>query len=323
MKKKLLFFLCVFVEIIIIGFFGFHIYNKINIKGVSTSVNILKKEDLVFGNSKDLKYFYELNPNAKGEDVNSWAILKASYTTNSDGFNERFDYPVEKSDDVFRIVTLGDSFTFGLFVDTPKNYPEQLEDLLNSKLECKNIKKFEVINLGIAGYDIQYAIERYKLRGAKYNPDLILWLLKDDDFLEIKDFVLPQQYKYDKQYAKLTEEERKKITPAFTRAWEENIRTLGRENIVNKQKEFFEDFFSIYKNKLVFLSFENLDSEFKKILNGYVAKRKNAFFHDSLINIYTEADTYFFDRHPTDKGYALIAKDILGFIKKSGSFKCF
>lgn len=322
MKKKLLFFLCIFVEIAIIGFFGFHISNKTNIKGISTSVNILKKEDLVFGNSKDLKYFYEIKPNAKGEDVNSWARLKAIYTTNADSLNERFDYLVEKPAGVFRIMTIGDSFTFGLYVDTKDNYPEQLEDLLNNTLACKNIKKFEVINLGITGYDIQYAIERYKLRGAKYQPDMILWFLKDDDFLEIKDLVTPEQIRYEKEYQRMTDEEKKNIKPPFTRAWEESISTLGRENIVNKQKEFFEDFFSIYKNKLVFLSFENLDSEFKKILNGYVAKRKNAFFHDSLTNIYTEADVYFFDRHPTNKGHALMAADIRRFLYKNDILPC-
>ncbi len=318
--RFLIFSAFIILELIIAGILGLRIFRKNNVKGVSVAIP-LRKDQLVFGGSKNFPYFYELNPNAKGEDVNSWAALKASYTTNADGLNEKFDYSPEKPDDVFRIMTLGDSFTFGLFVDTPKNYPEQLEELL--KNTCSKKKKFEVINLGIAGYDIQYTIERYKLRGQKYNPDLILWLLKDDDFLEIKDFVLPRQYEYDRQYAQLTEEERKKMTPAFTRAWEESIHRLGREYIVNKQKEFLEDFFGLYKGKTVFLSFAAIDKEFRRILSDFAKKKDNVFYHDNLVDIYSQKNTYFFDKHPTGKGYELIAEDMFNFLLEKNILICY
>ena len=129
--------------------------------------------------------------------------MKAVYNINSDTFNERFDYEINKDDKTFRIITLGDSFTFGYIVDTKNNWTELLEDKLN-QLHCANFDKIEVINLGVVGYDIQYSVERFKLRGKKYNPDLVLWLLKGDDFQEIKEIVQPKWNKMNSEWSKLS-----------------------------------------------------------------------------------------------------------------------
>ena len=75
-------------------------------------------------------------------------------------------------------MTLGDSFTFGVYVNTEDNWTELLEDKLNSiKNICPNTDHFEVINLGVGGYDIEYAAKRYINRGKVYNPNIILLLL--------------------------------------------------------------------------------------------------------------------------------------------------
>ena len=58
---------------------------------------------------------------------------------------------IKKNKDTFRIITLGDSFTFGMYINTKDNWTELLEDKLNSDMGCKNISMFEVINLGVGG----------------------------------------------------------------------------------------------------------------------------------------------------------------------------
>lgn len=127
--------------------------------------------------------FYEPKPNIVDTGDENWLTFTPKYTINSDTLNEVKDYSVEKPRDIFRIITIGDSFTFGQFVNTKDNWTEQLEVSLNKI--CID-RKYEVINLGVHGYDLAFAAYRYERRGEKYDPDLILYLLKEDDFGEIK-----------------------------------------------------------------------------------------------------------------------------------------
>lgn len=127
--------------------------------------------------------FYEPKPNIVDSGDENWLTFTPRYTINSDSLNEVKDYPVQKPKNTFRIITIGDSFTFGQFVNTKDNWTEQLEGDLNKM--CSD-SKYEVINLGVHGYDLAFTEYRYEKRGEKYDPDLILYLLKEDDFTEIK-----------------------------------------------------------------------------------------------------------------------------------------
>lgn len=95
------------------------------------------------------------------------------------------EYGLEKSPGTFRIVVLGDSYTFGQGVKRDETFPKKLEKMLNSK---NGQIKFEVINLGFCGLntvgELEMLAERginpitwqpdYKYRGLAYKPDLIL-----------------------------------------------------------------------------------------------------------------------------------------------------
>jgi len=94
-------------------------------------------------------------------------------------------YPLPRSPNTFRIVVLGDSYTFGQGVERDKTFPAQLEKLLNG---MGADVKFEVINLGFCGLntitekqiladyginpDTWAADPRY--RGLAYQPDLVI-----------------------------------------------------------------------------------------------------------------------------------------------------
>jgi lysophospholipase L1-like esterase len=94
-------------------------------------------------------------------------------------------YSLTRSPNTFRIVVLGDSYTFGQGVEKDKTFPAQLEKLLNGM--GSNVK-FEVINLGFCGLNTMTEVQllsEYGIhpdtwapdpyyRGLAYQPDLVI-----------------------------------------------------------------------------------------------------------------------------------------------------
>lgn len=91
--------------------------------------------------------------------------------TNSEGFRD-IEHKLDKPKDVFRVLIVGDSFTFGLGVEGNQTYPKILEELLNE--EGANRKfGYEIFNMSMPGIGTpkEFEIIQY---GIRYNPDLIL-----------------------------------------------------------------------------------------------------------------------------------------------------
>src|SRR3989344_5113095 len=115
--KKTLFFLIIIIQLSYISYLGIKIVdNKKNTLG-TVNLNPIKKDYIISSPGSELKYFYEPKSNSVTTDA-EWVNLykDGEYKTNTDGLRERFDYPVSSNDKTFRIITLGDSFTWSLFV---------------------------------------------------------------------------------------------------------------------------------------------------------------------------------------------------------------
>jgi len=78
-----------------------------------------------------------------------------------------------KQNDVYRIVCIGDSWTFGLGVAEDKSYPAFLEDFLR-----KNVPgvKIEVVNAGISSYSAEEIIHFLEKNMNVLTPDCIIFL---------------------------------------------------------------------------------------------------------------------------------------------------
>jgi lysophospholipase L1-like esterase len=87
---------------------------------------------------------------------------------NSEGFRGP-DFAQKKPPGTFRVVCMGDSWTFGASVDQDSTYPKQLEDALK---KAHPDKKFEVLNLGIVGHSSFQGV-RLLDRALAYEPDVI------------------------------------------------------------------------------------------------------------------------------------------------------
>ncbi len=99
-----------------------------------------------------------------------WELDPKDPLINADGFRGG-EYDVGKSDAI-RIVVLGDSVTFGRGVPLESTYAKVLEDRLNRK--DRDGLRYEVLNLGVGGYNSRQQLEFYKTKGRKYEPDLLV-----------------------------------------------------------------------------------------------------------------------------------------------------
>src|SRR3989344_740124 len=308
--KATLFFTLLVLEVGIAGYLLFYLHKK------PVSSVPIKKSEVVFPES-GFKFFYEPLANATIKEEVSGGIK----TINSDTLNERFEYPVEKGGGVFRIITLGDSFTYGAFESTSDNYPEQLEDALNRL--CKN-GKFEVINLGMNGYDIDYEIERYRLRGVKYEPDLVLWYVKDDDFDVPPELIwsIMDGYTQEERHAFEEKDRKNSLTNSgYAHATDVVKNTYGKEVLVQRARLSMEKIKTLYGGKLLIFN-SGRHGRFNEEIADFAAQTPNAEFYRDLGSIYADADNYWPDTHPTKSGYALIAEDLRTYLVTRGYFEC-
>lgn len=120
------------------------------ITGTTIHTLCLEKDETL-----DIKKFCEKSPPSRG-------FLKE--------IQKRFQK--EKTNNTFRIIILGDSFTEGSGVESiEQTYPYKLEDLLN-----KNSKSliYEVYSLGIGGYNTHQELVLLEELGLQYNPNLVI-----------------------------------------------------------------------------------------------------------------------------------------------------
>ncbi|MBN2385153.1 hypothetical protein JXQ70_19945 [bacterium] len=121
-------------------------------------------------------YLYKMKPNMDTRIVNYFNQLERErgisfeVKSNSQGFRSR-EYKRKKDENVFRVVALGDSSTFGWGVDTEYMFTSVLEDRLN---EVESGLDYEVLNFGMPGYSSEHGLEVFKHVVDGLEPDLVL-----------------------------------------------------------------------------------------------------------------------------------------------------
>jgi hypothetical protein len=120
---------------------------------------------------------YELLPSIGPREVLN-PEFRYTFATNRDGLRDR-DFGAKGN--AYRIVVLGDSFTFGFGVDHPQTYVKRLERRLQERYRPRPI---EVVNGGVNGYGTahQYFLLERKL--LRYEPDLVLVGFVANDTIE-------------------------------------------------------------------------------------------------------------------------------------------
>ncbi len=264
-----------------------------------------------------LQFFYQLLENRTVVLDDEYAMslgyvpgAKISYSLNKDGLNQEKNIDIAKNPNIYRIVAIGDSFTFGLGVNTRESYPSQIEKYINEV--CLN--EFEVLNLGVGGYDIRYAVERFKVKGKKYDPDLVLWLFIDDNFLRTNEALRPNLFK-------LIEEDKsnKNHRSMWKTARDMAINDVGgEESLLKTQEKNLQLLNNYYSNKLALLTFSGSNSRYNNILQEFTRSRENIYHYNGLPNNISRL----VDGHPDAAGYADIAKSISKFLIANKIISC-
>lgn len=324
MKKRvvvyLIVFQCIFIVFLILG-----IINKNKIANVSS--NPISSGSISYIPNGKLLSFYEPTPNHIEEANLSWLGKDYDYTVrykiNPDALNQTTNIAVIKPKNTFRIAAIGESFTFGENVNTEDSYPSQLQKLLDEK--CTSKIKFEVLNLGERGYDFQYAVNRFKIRGVKYGLDLVIWHIGRDNFLRVDELLIPLVKKYNKEimesgnFGKLLT--KGNMHPAWKKAVNQVLKEIGNEETLLKlQKNNIEEIFKYYDKNLVFTTITNFPSKYKAILGNITNSHKNIYLYTNITDIFVK--DILPDSHPTKNGYRIIAEDTFQFLKKSELIPC-
>ncbi len=92
--------------------------------------------------------------------LGAWVVLRAREKDKSGSKKQ-----------AYRVLCLGDSFTYGLGAPKGRSYPDQLQVLLDSRAG-KN--KFQVINAGHPGMNTALLEKEIKHKINNYKPDLVL-----------------------------------------------------------------------------------------------------------------------------------------------------
>jgi lysophospholipase L1-like esterase len=142
-------------------------------------------EDLIWRNRPNLRrrYIDLFTPIRKAEDRTAilrrfrpslQASLKGNpvweVALNSEGFRDA-ELPDEKPASVFRIVCLGDSWTFGTSVGQADTYPQRLATLLGREFPEAD---FEVCNRGVMGYSSFQGLQLFRKNAAAWKTDVVV-----------------------------------------------------------------------------------------------------------------------------------------------------
>jgi hypothetical protein len=115
---------------------------------------------------------YRLTPGFEGyfEGIYGGGEFKTHVKINSRGFRDK-EYG-KKAYNVFRILVIGDSHTFGWGVEEQDCWVRLLENMLNKNNITESIR-YEVINAGVPGYSNDQELEIFRMN-LDLEPDMVL-----------------------------------------------------------------------------------------------------------------------------------------------------
>ena len=126
----------------------------------------------------DALLFWSNAPGINKQERFPWVRDPMRISTNSQG--TRGSEIGTKSENEYRILSLGESTTFGVFVSDEETYSARLEQMLNTFEDGTN---YRVINAGVSAYSSFQSLKFLKVRGLNLRPDMVLFYHELNDYL--------------------------------------------------------------------------------------------------------------------------------------------
>ncbi len=323
--KRLVLVAIVLGECTVGTFWGYRLWNVLrerkNVLGAQI-VTRINKDALIFPKDGYLSYYFEPRPYSEEVVQPDWLGYTVKYKYNADGIRDDKEYSIDKPHNIFRIITLGDSFTFGMYVNAEDTYSSKLAGLLNAGT-CGETK-FEVMNFGVGAYDIEYAVEHFRRRGQKYQPDLVLWLVNEHNVLQLRDLLTPLE----KQIRENTSDEEKrklyaenKYYFATGKAQELLESEYGDGYIFARQNDELDKFSKLYKGPLALYMFSWSSAKTRDFMKAYTLRRPDTYFDGTLPDI-GEMNGALPDGHPNAQGHTIIANTMYQYLLKQKLVPC-
>lgn len=288
-----------------ICFFLFIIQNYSDFKNVFLN---LKFDENAFQEINDSWFLvckdnnFNLTPNCETYPISGVGGLGTYYIKiNSDGFRGR-DYTLEKPENTFRIIVLGDSFTFGFGLDIEKTFPYIFEEMLNRGFSKTH---YEVLNFGLPGANTAVEVNFLKEKGLKYDPDLVIigFLHNDDETLDFLKKIETYKRGQEQHLAYQSLKDNPKFKGIeFIKGYFEEMESLSKENSFNILVYAFD--------------IEKYQEEFFKELER---SSKNIYFQKASFDYNSNKKYYLhhLDHHPSPLSHELYAKEIYEIIKQN------
>jgi GDSL-like lipase/acylhydrolase family protein len=143
-------------------------------------VRVVAPQGLATPGHESLKGLEVQRANLSGTDKVP-GLFSVTYHTNSQRFRGLADYSYQPPAGVIRVITIGDSFCFGVGAEDDQTYPFALENFLSAAG-----KKVQVVNAGIGGTGTGSQALWYDIGIATFNPSVVVLSVFvndiDDDF---------------------------------------------------------------------------------------------------------------------------------------------
>lgn len=297
-------------ELAIVGTLLFDVHKKYTISNTAV-VHEIERETLSWPEERAYEFYYDVKPNSNSAN----GVSVPAHIT-EDGLRDRFVYDTHKPTSTLRIITLGDSHTYGVAIDVEYIYPEVLEDLLNEKPLCEGVQHYEVINLGMHGYDARFSAERFRLAGVRYDPDVVLWYVTTNDFDEDKNELERRLFE--------DEQNGLEITVKRIKLHEQAIRdAYGFDSLEDYQLKGVGAVLEIFAGPVLMASGESMmfPSTVQKIrlMQEYWGDRL-AFTW--LFNQLEDEELIPNDYHPNEAGHRTIAEQFYNFLESKQEIVC-
>ena len=125
----------------------------------------------MFRPGSEFTFRYDSNPRGYFDADNG-----LTYRMNRHGFRGA-DHPMKKLPGVFRIIVIGDSFTFGEGVRLEDTFVARLQAILEQQVSSR----IEVLNFGVGAWNTLAEINYLRHEGVRFQPDLVLVVFTPND----------------------------------------------------------------------------------------------------------------------------------------------